>query len=113
MLSRKKGQAQGVRAGSPGPQVSRIGGKVLGLLQHQAGADASGKEQAGAGGGFSVISLLGQGMHHSYGPLRWPPCAYRSVDTRRRRPELWWAGEVKLFHKRVFERDLFWRIGDI
>lgn len=42
--------------------------------------------------------FIGAGVHHSYGPLCWSLCAHRyDVYTHHTRPELWWAGEVKLF----------------
>lgn len=67
-----------------------------------------GRSRPGKGGGFSVISLLGQGVCIIHMGLCAGPCVhgdvYTPVYTRIcTRSELWWA-EVKLFYKRALER---------
>lgn len=107
MFSRRKGQVPPQGPRSPG-QVVRSPGHC-GTRQEQMPVGRSRQVQAEGlpsflywGRGYIVPVDLCAGPHVRPGLRR-----------HRRRPELWWAGEVTLFHKRVSESDLFRRIGGI
>lgn len=76
---------------------------------------ARGKEQAGAVEGFPSFLYWGRGCIIDSDFCAGPSLQtglHTSVYTHTStRPELWWAGELKLFYKRVSERDLFQRRG--